>query len=205
MSLTAPVEAVFTRAETDRSKRFIQFRRLARNVETMIAVHPRLYDLGYDDVVEHLADQLGFGKHDLSIHRVLIARRKRTLVCVPERLSGPEPRGKLIALKRASHEAGHRIVLVWERFVQRQPRLSNMRMIEQATALRIRAEDRIAILVHLLENGGYSTVIDCAEACSHEAPIPLILHLVADGVLSIDMNKPIGPNTRVDMVEAGEA
>jgi hypothetical protein len=199
----APAQADSARPPRAQIDHSLEIRRLARNVQTLIAAHPKTMPLGRDDLVEHLADTHGLGRFDVSIHRVCVGSQIRTLICVPERIARhAQSRAMLIALKHAAADAGHRSVLVHERFVQRQPRLSNMRLIEHAQDIAVRAEDRMAILMHLVEHG-YSTIIDCAGVVSHASPIALVLHLVADGVLSIRTDKPIGPNTRVDLVEAG--
>lgn len=202
MYLAPTAESDSARPQTRLQLHESQCGRLTRNVAAMIAAHPKLTDLGHDDVVEHLADKHGFGRFDLSIHRIVAGGRVCTLAAVPERISRSD-QGALVALKRDAAAAGRHVVLIHERFVQRQPRLSNWQMIAEASDTTVRGSDRLAILVHLVENGGYSTMADCAALVSNDAPLEVVLHLVADGVLRIRTDQFIGPNSRVDLVEAG--
>jgi hypothetical protein len=202
MSLANTAEADLARPRSARIDRSLELRRLARNITTMITAHPRTTALGHDDIVEHIADQQGLGRA-LSIHRIVIGQRIRTLIGVPDRVQRHKAsRVQLLALKHAAAAAGHPVILVPESFIQRQPRLSNLRMIEEASGVVVRAEHRIAVLMHLVETG-HSTIIDCAAVVHHDTPISLLLRLVADGVIRISTNRPIGPHTRVDLVEAG--
>lgn len=205
MSVAPAAQADFARPSSIDDDRAQRHQRLTRNVRVLIEAHPKTDELGQDDLVEHLAAKHGFDAFDLSIHRVSFGRFIRTLVCVPYHTAQtPGRRDALVALKRNAADFGHPVILVPEGFIQRQPRLWNSRMIQLATEIHVRAEDRVAILVHLIENG-WSTLVDCAGIVRHDAPVTVVLNLVAEGVLSMRMDHPIGPNSRVWIADLARA
>lgn len=187
----------------DNIDRSHEVRRLRRNAMTLVSAHPETSYLGADSLVEHLAGQEGFGPHELAIIRVLISASRHTIICVPERLwNGPSSKRQLIAVRRAANRVGRNAILVPEAFIQRQPRLSNARAVEAASSVVVTAEQRMAVLVHLIENG-YSTLYDCACAVNHDSPFSCVLHLVSIGALRMDDSRPLSPNTRIDLPEVG--
>lgn len=180
-----------------------EIRRLHRNAVTLVSAHPDTIYLGPDSLVESMARHEGFASTDLAILRVLIAASRHTLICVPERIwHGPSSKLRLITVRRTANRAGRNAILVPETFIQRQPRLSNSRAIEAASNVVVTAEHRMAVLVHLIENG-YSTLYDCACAINHESPFSCVLHLVSIGALRMDHRRALSPHTRIDLPEVG--
>jgi hypothetical protein len=62
----------------------------------------------------------------------------------------------------------------------------------------VSAEDRMAVLRHLIEMG-YSPLQDCACVVAAEAPYSAILAMVGMGAVKMDRNRPITPDTRIDL------
>lgn len=172
-------------------------RRLHKNATTLLAAHPRTTHLGPDDLVENLASSLGFETVDLAILRVMVGPNRYTLICAPERIWNGRKRG-LLELKRVAAAAGRNCVLVPEGAIQRQPRLGTARTIEEASGVEVTMEQRMDVLVHLIEHG-YSTLFDCACAIRHPSPFSAILHLVALGVIKMRSAGRLSPETRIDL------
>lgn len=172
-------------------------RRLHKNASSLVAAHPDAEHLGPDLLVSNLALAKGFGRDDLAILRISLATERYTLVCAPEQLWQSRKRD-LVELKLMSVKAGRRCVLVPEAAVQRQPRLSTARTIEDASGVKVSMDQRMAVLLHLIEHG-YSTLFDCACAIDHPAPFSAILQLVAIGVVRMDGNTDLSGQTRVDL------
>lgn len=172
-------------------------RRLQKNALTLIAAHPNATYLGTDELVEELASGLGFKTFDLIILRATVSDKRHTLVCVPERVWSTRKQ-ELVDLKRLAAASGHACVLVPESAIQRQPRLSTARAIEEASGVDVTMEQRMDVLVHLIEHG-YSTLFDCACAISHPSPFSAILHLVAIGVIRMKGAGSLTLQTRIDL------
>lgn len=172
-------------------------RRLHKNATTLLAAHPRTTHLGPDHLVENLASSLGFETVDLAILRVMVGPNRYTLICAPERIWNGRKRG-LLELKRVAAAAGRSCVLVPEGAIQRQPRLGTARTIEEASGVDVTMEQRMDVLVHLIEHG-YSTLFDCACAIKHPSPFSAVLHLVAMGVIKMRGDGRLSPDTRIDL------
>lgn len=174
-------------------------RRLQRNALTLIAAHPRADYLGPDNLVENLARSKGFEATDLAILRIMVGPERHTLVCAPDRVWHGR-KCDLLELKGLANWAGRSCVLVPEAAIQRQPRLSTARAIEDATGVEVTMEQRMDVLVHLMERG-YSTFFDCACAMTHESPFSAVLHLVAIGAIRMRSDARLSPETRIDLPE----
>lgn len=153
-------------------------RRLLRNVTTLISAHPRAECHGADKLLENLSYAQGFTDNDLAIVRISIGLRRHTLVCVPEGVWRTR-KTNLIELKRVANFVGRSCTLVPEIAIQRQPRLSTARAIEEACGVSVSVDHRMAVLVHMVECGGVSTFMDCACALHHPQPFAAIMHMVA--------------------------
>lgn len=204
MSLAPHSRVASARAPAfDNCDRSLEIRRLRRNLTTLVNAHPHLEALGDDALVGGLADALGLAGQEHAVLRIRVhGKRSHTLVAVLSRL-WHDPAGKdaLIALKRAADAAGRGCILVPEASVQRQPRLSTAKTIEQSMGVRVTAEDRLAVLGHLIDVG-YSTLFDCACLVKGEAPFAIILSLVAEGAIRMSGEK-LRPDTRVDLPSVG--
>lgn len=173
-------------------------RRLLRNAVTLINAHPRADYLGPDKLVDSLACTKGFSGDDLAILRVSISMGRYTLICAPETIWHAR-KFDLLELKAMAGFAGRSCVLVPEPAIQRQPRLSTARAIEEACGVSVSVDQRMAILVHMIESGGQTTLMDCACAITHAQPFSAIMHLVALGVLRIDASAQLRPDSTVSL------
>lgn len=204
MSLALKVGATISHAyPSETCDRSLEIRRLRRNLLSLVNAHGQLEALGDDALVVSIADQLGISRDEIAILRVRVrGKRSHTLVCVLSRLwhdiSGKEA---LISLKRSADAAGRGCILVPETSVQRQPRLSTAQAIEQALGVSVTAEDRLAILAHLIDVG-YSTLMDCAALVKGDAPFSIVLSLVAEGAVRMTSDR-LSPNSRIDLPSAG--
>jgi hypothetical protein len=175
-------------------------RRLLKNAITLISAHPRADYLGPDKLVDSLACTKGFSNDDLAILRVSLGMGRHTLICAPETIWHAR-KFDLLELKAMAGFAGRSCVLVPEAAIQRQPRLSTARAIEDACGVSVSVDQRMAILVHMIESGGKSTFMDCACAIEHAQPFSAIMHLVALGVLRIDASAQLRPDSTVSLYD----
>lgn len=175
-------------------------RRLLKNAITLISAHPRADYLGPDKLVDSLACTKGFSADDLAILRVSVGMGRHTLICAPEVIWHAR-KFDLIELKQMASFAGRSCVLVPETAIQRQPRLSTARAIEEACGVFVSVDQRMAILVHLIESGGKSTFMDCACAINHPQPFSAVMHMVALGVLRIDLAAQLAPHSIVGLYD----
>lgn len=173
-------------------------RRLLKNTITLISAHPRAQYLGPDTLVDSLACTKGFAGHDLAILRVSVGMGRHTLICAPESIWHAR-KFDLIELKAMAGFAGRSCVLVPESAIQRQPRLSTARAIEEACGVAVSVDQRMAILVHMIETGGKSTFMDCACAINHPQPFSAVMHMVALGVLRINPSAQLRPDSTVSL------
>lgn len=178
--------------------RSFSVRRLYRNAASLIAANPRTDFLGPDELVENLARTRGFQSADLAILRIAIGPERHTLVCVPEMVWHGGRKHDLLALKRIAGHAGRSCVLVPEAAIQRQPRLATSRVIENATGVQVSMEQRMEVLIHLIEQGS-STLFDCACVMNHPSPFSAILHLVAIGVVKMKSDSTLSPETKIEL------
>lgn len=179
-------------------------RRLLKNAISLISAHPRAEYMGPDKLVESLAQSKGFTEDDLAILRVSVGNRHHTLVCSP----GPiwfARKFDLIELKQMAAFAERSVVLVPEAAIQRQPRLSNARTIEEACGVTVCVDQRMSILLHLIEAGGAAALVDCAGAIDHPQPYGAVLHMIALGLVHLDPGKELTPHTIVRLHEASAA
>jgi len=176
--------------------RSLTIRRLRRNAATLVSAHPRAEYLGDDDLTERLARAKGFSPNDLAILRISVGDRRHTMVCVPAHVWHAR-KSDLVELKKMANATGRCSFLVPETAIQRQPRLSVARAIEEAFGVEISLEDRMAILVHMLEAGGQSSIMDCACAIRHPEPFSAVLHMVSLGILRIYDGGQLTPNSMV--------
>jgi hypothetical protein len=175
-------------------------RRLMKNTITLISAHPRAQYLGPDKLVDSLACTKGFSADDLAILRVSVGMGRHTLICAPETIWHAR-KFDLIELKAMAGFAGRSCVLVPESAIQRQPRLSTARAIEDACGVSVSVDQRMAILVHMIESGGKSTFMDCACAINHPQPFSAVMHMVALGVLRIDSAAQLTPHSTVGLYD----
>lgn len=175
-------------------------RRLLKNAITLISAHPRAEYLGPDKFTDSLACTKGFSSDDLAILRVSVGMGRHTLICAPEAIWHAR-KFDLLELKAMAAFAGRSCVLVPEAAIQRQPRLSIARAIEEATGVTVSVDQRMAILVHMIENGGQSTFMDCACAINHIQPFSAVMHMVALGVLRLDTAVDLAPNSKVTLYD----
>jgi hypothetical protein len=160
-------------------------RRLRKNAMMLINAHPRTEYVGNDRPVEAMAASKGFLPTELAILRIAIGPERYTLVCVPEHVWHCR-KDALLALKRLADLVDRHCILVPEFVIQRQPRLNTARMIEEACGVHVTPSQRMALMVHLIEKGSSSTMIDCAQTIDHPAPFSAILQMVVIGMLRVD-------------------
>jgi hypothetical protein len=177
-------------------------RRLRRNALSLLNAHKDAVALGDDDLVLSMVKSTGLDRNDVAAIRVAITGKRYTLICVTNPTwHDPDRKAALLELKRQANRASRNAVLIPATFIQREPRLGNCRAIETAAGMDVSAENRMAILIHLVENG-YSTLFDCACVVDDASPFSVVLNLVAQGVLKMDMNSAMTPETRIDLPDA---
>lgn len=175
-------------------------KRLLALIETMSSAQ----DLGSDELLENLAFREGFDEADLVLRTVRRRDQIIALIVVPHRIFyKPDYMAKVRAMKRAAKQLGRRSLIVPQSMVDRQPRRSNAELLHRSRSLSVDATSRLSLLAHLMDSGA-STLRECAELFSDENPVGSVLRLVSEGTLWIDLRKPIGPETRVEIAEWGD-
>lgn len=188
--------------ESTQSRLSIENDRLRRCLEALIRANRSVLMLGRNDEIEDLARGLGIADPDYVCFDLRVKRQRASVICVPSRLwVRPAAMSAFFELKAAGAALGHRIVLVPEQFVRRQPRLDNARMVASTLDVEIDPTDRMNILEFLLEHGG-GTLSDVAGLVRHPDPVAAVLHLVTVGALDIDLNAPILPASEVRFAAA---
>lgn len=173
--------------------------RLHRRLRQLVVAHPHTTYIGGNFHVEDLAREIGFAASDLAIADIRVGRTIVTLACAPSRIwCGAFSKQLLMELKRRASAAGHRLVLVPQTFVDREPRAANAEMVAGTASIRASSTDRMALYGYLIENGP-SSLADLAGEVDHPRPFDCVLSLVSIGVLSIDMSRPITPNSIMDI------
>lgn len=199
----SPPHALHSSNEVSVDRSFI-VRRLHRNTATLVNAHPRADYLGHDDLTESLARATGFSPDDLAVLRIAIGSRRHTLVCVPSH-AWYARKQDLLELKELANSAGRSCVLVPETAIQREPRLGVARAIEEAFGVAVSLENRMAILVHIIDAGGQSTIMDCACAIDHPEPFSAVLHMVALGALKLGKPGELRPHSMVCLADLAVA
>lgn len=172
--------------------------RLLRNFLSLIKACPCSHSLGDDAVIRKALDAAGLTS--VIAHRVSYKANVMTIIVVPGGIWHEKlPMLRIRAIKRERSAATRRVCIIPESVVHRQPRLSNSQYISNAAQVWVPPEDRMAVLLHLIENG-YSTVIDCAREVKSAPPVAAVFQMISDGTLMIDLDKPILPHSRIDLI-----
>lgn len=172
--------------------------RLVRNFLSLVEACPFSYAIGEDASIRQSLDRLGLDK--VIAHRVNYRSNVMTIMVVPGGIWHEQSlMDRIRAIKHKQSVGNRRVRIIPESAIHRQPRLSNSRMISNAVDVWVPPEDRMAILLHLIENG-YSTVIDCAREVKAAPPMAAIFQMVAEGTLLLDLDQRILPHSRVDLI-----
>lgn len=190
----------FSTGDNAKIDRSLTARRLLKNAISLVSAHPKAEYLGPDILAENLAYDIGFGAHDLAILRVSIAYRRHTIICAPEPVWSTR-KSDLLDLKAMCTFADLLPILVPESAVQRQPRLGTARVVEQSFQVSVTLDQRMAVIIHLIDCGGRSSILDCAHAISHHEPFSAVMHLVSIGVLNLNSNSRLTPETEISLAE----
>lgn len=179
--------------------RSLEVRRLRKNLLGLIRTSRSIFHHGNSSLVENLAALDGWLESEIIVMPVRIRHNGCHLVTTPPAIWRKNT-ARLLNLKHKAVENGQKVFLVPPAYIQREPRMTNVRMIEDAFYVSITAEDRMAVFIHLLDHGGYSTFADCANAVvNNEAPFSCVLSMVGMGLIDMDLGKPFNPETRVDL------
>ncbi|WP_156385750.1 hypothetical protein [Devosia sp. Root685] len=173
-------------------------RRLRKNLLNLVRVSNTVFPIGHANLIENIAALDGWRETEFVAIALRSGNRRFCVLTAPASIWRNRRQG-LIEIKRKAAEAGFRVMLISPQFIQREPRMSNTRAVADTCHIFLTAEDRMAVLLHVLENG-YSTLQDCASVIvDSEAPYSAVLSLAGMGLLDIDLDKPLSANTRVDL------
>lgn len=173
-------------------------RRLKKNLLNLIRVSNTVYPAGDANLIENIAVLEGWREPEFVAVALRSGSRRFCVLTAPSSIWRTRRQG-LADIKRKAADVGLRVMLISPQFIQREPRMTNTRAIADTCHIFLTAEDRMAVLLHVLENG-YSTLQDCASVITDsEAPFSAVLSLASMGLLDIDLNQPLRPNTRVDL------
>jgi hypothetical protein len=173
-------------------------RRLRKNLLNLVRVSSTAFPIGAASLIENIAVLDGWHETEFVAVALRSGNRRFCVLTAPSSIWRDRREG-LVEIKRKAAEAGLRVMLISPQFIQREPRMSNTRAIADTCHIFLTAEDRMAVLLHVLENG-YSNLQDCASVVvDSEAPYSAVLSLVSMGLLDIDLDKPLHAHTRVDL------
>lgn len=179
----------------------LETRRLRKNLLNLIRVSNTVYPVGDASLIENVAMLNGWRENEFVALAVRSGRKRFCVLTAPASI-WRDRRQDLIEIRRKAAEAGVRVLLISPQFIQREPRMTNTRAIADTCHIFLTAEDRMAVLLHVLENG-YSTLQDCASVIvDSEAPYSAVLALAGMGLLDIDLDRPLHSQTRVDLRQA---
>lgn len=173
-------------------------RRLRKNLLNLVRVSSTVFPAGAANLIENIAVLDGWRETEFVAVALRSGNRRFCVLTAPSSI-WRDRHHDLVEIKRKAADVGLRVMLISPQFIQREPRMSNTRAIADTCHIFLTAEDRMAVLLHVLENG-YSTLQDCASVVvDSEAPFSAVLSLVSMGLLDIDLDKPLHADTRVDL------
>ena len=81
--------------------------------------------------------------------------------------------------------------------IRAEPRFTTVRLIRACKRTPVTAGDRVRIL-HQLDESGTMRLVDCASAALHAVDgVAAVLALACEGLVAVDINRPIVPETPV--------
>lgn len=173
---------------------------LAACLDATLAVLPGVARSDLDPVVEALLAPLGLHDPDLACRRVRPHDGPAvSVVAVPSDVwHGPAGKAGLLSLKRAAAALGRRLVLVPEGAFARDVRLADALLVAACARVAVAPADRLRLAGTLSLTGGAMRLADAAEQMPLAAdPVAAVLALVAGGVVALDLDGPLGPDSRV--------
>ena len=175
---------------------------LGRSLTALAVAHFRCPLRHNNGIVTRQAEELGLDERDFALVHVSVDRRSVALVAIPTRLWHDNKAMTLFhELKAGCAILGEHVVLVPEGFITRQPRLDNAMLMASARDVVMPISDRMSILEHLMETGS-ATLSELASGLRHPDPVNAIMGMVTSGLLDMNLDRPIMPNTVVTMAGA---
>ncbi len=167
-------------------------------LEAHVAASPQVLCSSGDPVFEAFLRAACFREERLVASRIRLKTAMITVVAVASDVwEVGVRRSRVLALKRAAAAAGRRVLVIPERRLRREPRCGNALLIAQAAQAAIGAEDRIAVMAALTEEPGMS-LGDLIHVVQHaQDRVGAVLSLARQGVIEVDVRKPIGPLSSV--------
>jgi hypothetical protein len=184
---------------------------LSARLDAALTVAPTVAAFGLDPAVEALMKPLGLQYAGDVIRRVRLhdGRSATVLAVLNEAWVDSDGRTRALALKRAAHAIGRRVVLVPEGSLYREPMMTNALLIAGCAWADVSPFDRLALMAVLLDSGGSMPLAEAAETMQRsDDPVAAVLCLVADRVVCLELSGPITPESRVlsrsRMIDAAE-
>lgn len=156
---------------------------------------------GPDTCVDLIAHDCGIQKPDAVILKIRTGGRNFTLILVASQV-WRQRRSDLLDAKRTARLAQRRVVLVPAGRLRRPIFMSNCALLARSGQLAATATERMAVLEQISADP-LSSLRDCAEQIGGSPdPYGVVLSLVAEGLLRVDLQRAITPETRI-MSRAG--
>lgn len=173
---------------------------LGAALHALVVAHFKFGIRQSNGLLEQEAGRLGLEVgSDFAVVHVRIGDRNAALVAIPSRhWRSKDTMVPFYRLKATSHWQGETVVLIPEAFVTREPRCSNSLMIAASRGTNMSVSDRMAILEHLIEFES-ATLSELGGMIAHPDPISAVLSLVVEGLIDIDLDRPILPTSPVSM------
>lgn len=154
---------------------------------------------GHDEGLAAQIAALGLAGSGLILRRIRVADgRLVNLVVLPESVRRTVSHVRaVVQLRRREQRSGRCLVVIGEATVDREPRLSNARLVSRCAGFLPRTAVRLRIAEHLTRSGS-ADLIDLLRYTRGQAdPAAAILALVADKTLTVDLDEPLGPDSPV--------
>ena len=179
------------------------FAPLAACLDAVLIVTPVVTAITLDPVVEALEPCLGLGSAGLVSRRVRVADGRRlTVVGVPGSVWRSTAKTALLTLKAAAARVGRRVLLVPEGALDREPRMSDALLVAGCAGLAVAPADRLSLGAALIAASGSLPLADAAECMARaDDPVAAVLSLFAGRVVGLDLGRPLGPESRVLVLE----
>jgi hypothetical protein len=128
----------------------------------------------------------------------IVRDNEATLVdIVPEADLAHHPLRAALAGRKATSADGRLFIVETAASLRAEPRFTTVKLIMDCRRIPVSAGDRVRILHHL-DECGTASLIECAGAVQNSRDgVAAVLALAVEGLISVDIDRPILPETRI--------
>ncbi|MGP9820038.1 hypothetical protein ACTZWW_08485 [Salinarimonas sp. NSM] len=168
--------------------------RLGADFLTLCDLDPEIVAVSRGDVTLEFTGGIG---HQPAYRLVLEGGASILADVVPDASALPAPTQ---AIADAAAAAGHGYRLETAATLRAEPRFTTMRLIASCRRVRVGAGDRVRILAALDEAGTLPLIEAASAARGAVDGVAAVLALACEGLVAVDLDAPLGPETPVRRV-----